>query len=297
MSLPDGYGFVAGRSRETAVLLLAAADAAGVDQALVRSTSDGFQVPVAVIDQYNGHKDDVVPPAPQPIDLGLEKNPNDYHAEVWIPEITQAEAPAGGVEPVIPEHTASAGAAMEASVADDAAPVNVTPVATEPPAQVEKSDQTSDVPDATAAPIAPEENATTTPTTPPVDAPAPPVEGSVAPPSSDTPVQQETGIPADSTTEGPVVDTTPVPPLGQAPVSESPDGSTPATPVDPSTDAAPVDPAPVDDRTPEEIAAGEPAGNASQADWLAWAQTLPTYDPATDAELGRDALKEKFGLK
>lgn len=51
-NLPDGIAFVAGRGRDKAIALLAAADRAGVDQTLVRTVSDGFTVPVAVADEY-----------------------------------------------------------------------------------------------------------------------------------------------------------------------------------------------------------------------------------------------------
>jgi hypothetical protein len=40
-----------------------------------------------------------------------------------------------------------------------------------------------------------------------------------------------------------------------------------------------------------------PKANASKKDWLAYAETHPDYDAETDAELGRDELREKFGPK
>lgn len=53
MNLPEGYGFVAGRSHERARALLDAADEAGVPQYQVRTTVDGYYAPEAVLDAYD----------------------------------------------------------------------------------------------------------------------------------------------------------------------------------------------------------------------------------------------------
>jgi len=52
--IPDGYGFVAGRSRENAKAILAAAKAAGVDVSLVRTVADGYMAPEAAVKQFEG---------------------------------------------------------------------------------------------------------------------------------------------------------------------------------------------------------------------------------------------------
>ncbi len=52
--IPDGYGFVAGRSRENAKAILAAAEAAGVDVNLVRTVGDGYLAPEAAVKQFEG---------------------------------------------------------------------------------------------------------------------------------------------------------------------------------------------------------------------------------------------------
>lgn len=51
-NIPDGHTFVSGRGREKAIALLEAADKAGVDQNLVRTTTDGFVVPDKVAEAY-----------------------------------------------------------------------------------------------------------------------------------------------------------------------------------------------------------------------------------------------------
>jgi hypothetical protein len=53
-NIPEGYGFVAGRSRENAKAILAAAKAAGVDVSLVTTTADGYLAPEAAVKQYEG---------------------------------------------------------------------------------------------------------------------------------------------------------------------------------------------------------------------------------------------------
>lgn len=57
MATPDGYVAIPGRSQEKALKLLAAADAVGVDQTLVRAYPfhDEYHVPQAVADYYNEH--------------------------------------------------------------------------------------------------------------------------------------------------------------------------------------------------------------------------------------------------
>lgn len=53
-NIPEGYGFVAGRSRENAKAILAAAKAAGVDVSLVQTTLDGYLAPEAAVKQFEG---------------------------------------------------------------------------------------------------------------------------------------------------------------------------------------------------------------------------------------------------
>lgn len=50
-----------------------------------------------------------------------------------------------------------------------------------------------------------------------------------------------------------------------------------------------------DESTSEEVEV--PKGNASREDWLAYAEKQPGYNAETDAELGRDELREKFAPK
>lgn len=58
MALPDGYAAIPGRSSDKALKLLAAADAVGVDQTLVRAYPfhDEYHVPQAVADYYLEHE-------------------------------------------------------------------------------------------------------------------------------------------------------------------------------------------------------------------------------------------------
>jgi hypothetical protein len=53
-NIPEGYGFVAGRSRANARAIIAAAQAAGVDTSLVRTTLDGYLAPEAAVKQFEG---------------------------------------------------------------------------------------------------------------------------------------------------------------------------------------------------------------------------------------------------
>jgi hypothetical protein len=53
MSVQDGFGVIAGRSQKNAQNALAAADAAGVDRALVTTVDEGYLVPLAVLDEYH----------------------------------------------------------------------------------------------------------------------------------------------------------------------------------------------------------------------------------------------------
>jgi hypothetical protein len=52
--IPEGYGLIAGRNRATAQAALAAAEKAGVDVHEVRSSNEGYIVPAAVLDAYQG---------------------------------------------------------------------------------------------------------------------------------------------------------------------------------------------------------------------------------------------------
>jgi colicin import membrane protein len=53
MSIPKGYGVIAGRSKATAEKLLAFAREQGLDVAVVKSTRDGYQVPQSIIDSVD----------------------------------------------------------------------------------------------------------------------------------------------------------------------------------------------------------------------------------------------------
>lgn len=52
MTVPEGYGIIAGRSREIAQAAIAAAVAAGFDSSIVRTQREGYLVPVKVLDEY-----------------------------------------------------------------------------------------------------------------------------------------------------------------------------------------------------------------------------------------------------
>jgi hypothetical protein len=71
-NIPDGYGFVAGRSRANAKAILAAAEAAGVDVNLVQTVADGYIAPEDAVKQFEkglGAPDEEVPeeaPAEEP---------------------------------------------------------------------------------------------------------------------------------------------------------------------------------------------------------------------------------------
>lgn len=53
MKIPEGFGLVTPKSSANAALLLEAAQNIGVDVSLIRTTSDGYHAPTAVIDEYN----------------------------------------------------------------------------------------------------------------------------------------------------------------------------------------------------------------------------------------------------
>jgi hypothetical protein len=74
-NIPDGYGFVAGRSREHAKAILAAAEAAGVDKALVQTVADGYLAPEAAVRQYEGKT--------LGADEEPEKGPSEVPDESW----------------------------------------------------------------------------------------------------------------------------------------------------------------------------------------------------------------------
>jgi hypothetical protein len=75
---------------------------------------------------------------------------------------------------------------------------------------------------------------------------------------------------------------------GKAPADTAPDG----------TETGEIKSEQTGEQTGEQTAAVEyPKGNASGSDWLTFAKTQNGYDEATDAELGRDELKAKFGPK
>lgn len=51
--IPEGYGIIAGRGRDTAIKALAAAKVAGVDSRLVKTVDEGYLVPIAVLDAFD----------------------------------------------------------------------------------------------------------------------------------------------------------------------------------------------------------------------------------------------------
>lgn len=177
-TIPEGYGFIAGRGREKALAALAAADEAGIDQTLVRTTEGGYIVPLAVQEKY---------------------------------EETLAASQSPGPEPTPP---------------DPAVPV--TP---------------ENIPN------------------PVGDAPAP---------------TGEPNEPVDATDAGTDETATENQPASDEPASEQTD----------STDELEGE---------QEAEVEYPAGNASTAAWLTFAQSRPNYDAETDAGLSRDDLRAKFG--
>lgn len=52
MTVPDGYGIIAGRGRENAQAAIAAAVAAGFEPEIVRTQKEGYLVPLKVLDKY-----------------------------------------------------------------------------------------------------------------------------------------------------------------------------------------------------------------------------------------------------
>lgn len=61
-TIPEGYGFIAGRSAKKARAALDAASSLGLDpQQAVQATSDGYIVPLDVLDLYNREPDRAVP--------------------------------------------------------------------------------------------------------------------------------------------------------------------------------------------------------------------------------------------
>lgn len=67
MSIPEGYGLIAGRSRKNAQAALAAAEAAGVDSTDVVATNEGYVVPEAVLEAYSAAAG-IEYPEPEPED-------------------------------------------------------------------------------------------------------------------------------------------------------------------------------------------------------------------------------------
>jgi len=84
-NIPDGYGFVAGRSRETAKAILAAAEAAGVDPALVRTVADGYLAPEDAVRKYEGGDESAAPEEGE--------QPESEQEEGEQPEPEQEESP------------------------------------------------------------------------------------------------------------------------------------------------------------------------------------------------------------
>jgi hypothetical protein len=65
MNLPDGYGFIGGRSSENAKRALDAAEKVGLGPEVVMTNTDGYIVPNEVLDAYNG-EDEKKAPAKKP---------------------------------------------------------------------------------------------------------------------------------------------------------------------------------------------------------------------------------------
>lgn len=63
-NIPDGYGFVAGRSRENAKAILAAAEKAGVDVSLVTTVADGYLAPEAAVEAFENRNQPTQEKAP-----------------------------------------------------------------------------------------------------------------------------------------------------------------------------------------------------------------------------------------
>jgi len=90
-NIPEGYGFVAGRSRENAKAILAAAKAAGVDTSLVQTVLDGYLAPEAAIRQYEGKNFEAPAESPEQElpEEGAEDAPNDSWKNAEIKEWAQ----------------------------------------------------------------------------------------------------------------------------------------------------------------------------------------------------------------
>jgi hypothetical protein len=63
-NIPEGYGFVAGRSRENAKAILAAAEKAGVDPSLVSTVIGGYLAPEAAVIAYENRNNPTEEKAP-----------------------------------------------------------------------------------------------------------------------------------------------------------------------------------------------------------------------------------------
>jgi hypothetical protein len=92
-NIPEGYGFVAGRSREHAKAILAAAKAAGVDQSLVQTTLDGYLAPEAAVKAFEGKNFDA-PAEDEKVGLSDTSVPDDS----WKNADIKAWAEAHGVD-------------------------------------------------------------------------------------------------------------------------------------------------------------------------------------------------------
>jgi hypothetical protein len=92
--IPDGYGFVAGRSRENAKAILAAAEAAGVDVNLVQTVADGYLAPEAAVTAYEGKNFD----APKEATDGKSGLSEDVPDESWKNADIKAWAEDHGVD-------------------------------------------------------------------------------------------------------------------------------------------------------------------------------------------------------
>lgn len=90
-NIPEGYGIIAGRGRENAQAAIAAAIAAGLTPDVVRTVSEGYLVPDAVLVQFHAAKE----PAEKPVKSKPAAKKSTQKAGSDAPE---AEAPAEAVE-------------------------------------------------------------------------------------------------------------------------------------------------------------------------------------------------------
>lgn len=82
----EGFGVVPGRSRDKAKRILEAAEKAGVDGSLIRTTSTGYEVPLAALDAYEASVKEDGEPVGNAITPDKGSNPDS------IPPLTAEDA-------------------------------------------------------------------------------------------------------------------------------------------------------------------------------------------------------------